>query len=85
MIKHFTAEEARNMANKCEVASRKTRSILRDIKRAAKRGRYSLNISYSDWDSVVVDKICENLNRLGYIALDDTWRAAIYISWEGGK
>ena len=82
-MKEFTAKEARAMANKSGVASRKTRSILRDIKRAAKRGRYSLNISYSDWDSVVVEKICENLKRLGYIACDDTWRAAIYISWEG--
>ena len=82
-MQEFTAKEVRAMADKSGVVSRKTRSILRDIKRAAKRGRYSLNISYSDWDSVVVDKICENLNRLGYIALDDTWRAAIYISWEG--
>lgn len=82
-MKEFTAKEARAMADKSGVASRKTRSILRDIKRAAKRGRYSLNISYSDWDSVVVDKICENLKRLGYRAYADVWRTAIYISWEG--
>lgn len=81
----LTAKEARDMADKSGVASRKTRSILRDIKRAAKRGRYSLNISYSDWDNVVVDKICENLNRLGYIAFDDTWRAVIYVSWKGDE
>ena len=81
MIKHFTAEEARNMANKCEVASRKTRSISRIIKRAAKRGRYNFNISYPDWDDVVVERICENLKGLGYKACGDVWRAAIYISW----
>ena len=80
-MKEFTAKEARSMADKSGVVSRKTRSLLRDIKRATKRGRYSLNISYSDWDSVVVDKICENLNGLGYVAFADGWRAAIYISW----
>ena len=82
-MKEFTAKEARDMANKSGVASRKTRSILRDIRRAAKRGRYSLNISYSDWDSVVAERVCENLKELGYKACPDVWRAAIYISWEG--
>ena len=81
MTKHFTAEEARAMANKSGVVSRETRSLLRSIKRAAKRGRYSLNVSYSDWDSVVVERICENLKGLGYKACGDVWRAAIYISW----
>lgn len=82
-MKEFTAKEARDMANKSGVASRKTRSILRSIKRAAKRGRYSLNLSYSVWDSVVVEKICKNLKELGYRAYSDNWRAAIYISWNG--
>lgn len=81
MTKYFTAEEARAMANKSGVVSRETRSLLRSIKCAAKRGRYSLNVSYSDWDSVVVERICENLKGLGYKACDDAWRAAIYISW----
>lgn len=81
MTKHFTAEEARAMANKSGVVSRETRSLLRSIKRAARRGRYSLNVSYSDWDSVVVERICENLKGLGYEACADVWRAAIYISW----
>ena len=80
-MKEFTAKEARDMANKSGKVSRETRSILRDIKRAAKRGRYSLNVSYSDWDNVVVERICENLKGLGYKAYPDTWRAAIYISW----
>jgi hypothetical protein len=81
MIKHFTAKEARDMANKSGVVSRKTHSLLRSIKRAAKRGRYSLNVSYSDWDNAVVEKICKNLKELGYEACADVWRAAIYISW----
>jgi hypothetical protein len=80
-MKEFTAKEARDMANKSGVVSRKTRSILRDIKRAAKRGRYGLNLSYSDWDSVVVEKICKNLKELGYKVHEDAWRTAIYISW----
>ena len=80
-MKKFTAKEARGMANKSGVAPRKTRSVLRDIKRAAKRGRNGLNLSYSDWDSVVAEKICENLKGLGYKACTDVWRAAIYISW----
>ena len=82
-MKEFTAKEARNMADKSRVVSREVRSILRSIKRAAKRGRYSLNISYSDWDSVVAERICENLKGLGYRACADVWRTAIYISWKG--
>lgn len=82
-MKEFTAKEARDMANKSGVVSRKTRSILHDIKRAAKRGKYSLRISYSDWDSVIAKGICENLKGLGYRACTDIWRAAIYISWKG--
>lgn len=83
MTKLTSAKEARDMANKCGVASRETRSILRSVKRAAKRGRYSLNLRYSDWDGVVVERICENLKGLGYKACADVWRAAIYISWKG--
>ena len=82
-MKEFTAKEARDMANKSGTVSRETRSILRSIKRAAKRGRYNLNLSYSDWDSVVAERICENLKELGYKACTDVWRAAIYISWRG--
>lgn len=82
-MKEITAKEARDMANKSGVASRETRSILRSIKRAAKRGKYNLNISYSTWDNAVVKRICENLKELGYRACADLWRAAIYISWRG--
>lgn len=81
-MKEFTAKEARDMVDKSGVVSRETRSILRSIKRAAKRGRYNLNISYSDWDSVVAEKICENLKGLGYRACTDIWRAVIYVSWK---
>ena len=80
-MKEFTAKEARDMANKSGTVSRETRSILRSIKRAAKRGRYNLNLSYSDWDSVVAERACENLKGLGYKACTDAWRTAIYISW----
>lgn len=84
-MKEFTAKEARDMANKSGMVSRETRSILRSIKRAAKRGRYELNLSYSDWDSVVAERICENLKELGYKACPDVWRTAIYISWSGDE
>lgn len=84
MSKLITAKEARDMADKSGVVSRETRSILRSIKRAAKRGKYSLSISYSSWDSVVAKRICENLRELGYRACTDIWRAAIYISWKEG-
>ena len=82
-MKEFTAKEARDMADKSGVTSREVRSILRSVKRAARRGRYNLNISYSDWDSVVAEKICENLRELGYRACTDIWRAVIYVSWKG--
>lgn len=79
----LTAKEARNMVDKSGVASRETRSILRSVKRAAKRGKYNLNISYSEWDSTIAERICENLRGLGYRACADVWRAAIYVSWKG--
>ena len=82
-MKEFTAQEARNMADKSRVTSREVRSILRSIKRAAKRGKHSLNISYSTWNNAVVKRVCENLRELGYRACTDIWRAAIYISWKG--
>lgn len=82
-MKEFTAQEARAEVNKSGVVSRETRSILRSVKRAARRGRHNLNISYSDWDSVVAERICENLRELGYRACTDIWRAAIYVSWKG--
>jgi hypothetical protein len=82
-MQEFTAKEVRDMANKSGTVSRETRSILRSIKRAAKRGRYNLNLSYSDWDSVVAERICKNLKGLGYKACVDEWRTAIYISWKG--
>ena len=79
----LTAKEARDMADKSGVTSREVRSILRSIKHTAKRGGYSLKISYSDWESVVTEKICENLRELGYRVCTDIWRAAIYVSWKG--
>lgn len=82
-MKEFTAKEARDMANKSGTVSRETRSILRSIKRAAKRGRYSLSVSYSKWDNTIAEKIGENLMGLGYKVRINLWRDAIYISWEG--
>ena len=81
-MKEFTAKEARDMANKSRTVSRETGSVLRSVKRAAKRGRYSLKISYSDWDGVVAEGVCENLKGLGYRACGDGWARAIYISWQ---
>jgi hypothetical protein len=82
-MKEFTAKEAREMANNSGTVSRETHSILRSIKRAAKRGRYNLNLSYSDWDNVIAKRVCENLRELGYKAYTDSWRPAIYVSWKG--
>lgn len=82
-MKEFTAKEARDMANNSGVASRETRFILRSIKRAARRGKHNLNISYSEWDSAMAERICENLRGLGYKAHTDLWRVSIYVSWEG--
>lgn len=82
-MKEFTAKEARDMADKSGVTSREVRSILRSVKRTARRGRYNLNISYFNWDSVVAEKICESLRELGYRAGIDIWGAAIYVSWKG--
>ena len=84
-MKEFTAKEARDMANNAGVASRETRSILRDIKRVAKKEKYSLSISYSKWDSVIAERICKNLRDLGYKAHTDLWRAVIYVSWKGDE
>ena len=82
-MKEFTAKEARDMANNSGVVTRETRSILRSIKRAAKRGKYSLSISYSKWDGVIAEMMCKNLRDLGYKARIDFWRPIIYVTWNG--
>ena len=81
--KEFTAKKARETASKSRLVDRETKRLLRDIKRAAKKGKYALRVSYRDWNDVAAEKICENLKGLGYVAFTDIWRAAIYISWKG--
>lgn len=84
-MKEFTAKEARDMANKSGLTSRETRSILRSIKRAAKGGKYCLIVSYSKWDGMIAEMVCENLRGLGFEARSDAWRTAIYVSWKEEK
>ena len=85
MSKLITAEEARNMANNSKILRRLVKSALRDIKHAAKKGRYSLTIQYTKWDETIANGICNELGALGYTAFTDCLRPAIYISWRKSK
>lgn len=85
MKKSITAEEARDMANKSKILKRLVKNALRDIKHAAKRGRYSLTIQDTKWDETIANGICNELGALGYTAFTDCWRSTIYISWRKSK
>ena len=85
MSKLITAEEARDMANNSKILRRLVKNALRDIKHAAKRGRYSLTIQYIKWDETIANGICNELKALGYTAFTDCLRPAIYISWRESK
>lgn len=80
-MQEFTAKEARDMANNSKILRRLVKNALRDIKHAAKRGRYSLTIQYIKWDETIANGICNELKALGYTAFTDCWRPVIYISW----
>ena len=73
------------MANNSKILRRLVKSALRDIKHAAKKGRYSLTIQYTKWDETIANGICNELGALGYTAFTDCLRPAIYISWRKSK
>ena len=80
-MSYFTASEARTAADSSKRVERLVKSLLRDIKRAAKRGEYHFSIRYSDYDEKLANKVCDRLGKLGYTAHADGWCSAIYISW----
>lgn len=81
MIKHFTAEKARVMANNSKASSRLVKNALRSIKHAAKKGRYNLILHYTKWDDTIASEICNELEALGYATSLKYWQLAIYVSW----
>ena len=80
-MRYFTASDAKAAADDSKRVERLVKSLLRDIKRAAKRGKYHFSIIYSDYDEKLANKVCARLGELGYTAHADGWCSAIYISW----
>ena len=84
-MQKFTAKKARAMANNSKTPRRLVKNALRSIKRAAKKGRYSLTLQYTKWDEIIANGVCNELGALGYTAFTDCWRSAIYVSWRKSK
>ena len=84
-MKEFTAERAREMTNASPVVARTVRKlvndIMRQVKRAAKRGDDRIVVFYKKWDSKVAEKICLELRTLGYKAAPNMLHTGIVVDW----
>lgn len=78
----FTAEEARAVANNSKELNRFVKRILREIKREARKGKYSLRIYCDHSDSTFLEQVCSKLKEYGYSALEDFCLGYIYVSWK---
>lgn len=78
----FTAEEARAVANSSKEPNRFVKRILREIKREARKGKYSLRIYCGRRDSTFLEQVCGKLKEYGYGTLEDFWLGYIYVSWK---
>ena len=81
----LTAERAREMTNASPVMARTVRKlvndIMRQVKRAAKRGDDRIVVFYKKWDSKVAEKICLELRTLGYNAEPNMLHTGIVVDW----
>lgn len=81
----LTAERAREMTNASPVMARTVRKlvndIMRQVKRAAKRGDDRIVVFYKKWDDKIAEKICLELRTLGYNAAPNMLHTGIFVSW----
>ena len=81
----LTAERAREMANSSPVAERATKrivnEILRQVKRAARKGNDRVVVFYKKWDSKIAERVCLELKGLGYHAAPNLLRTGFIVDW----
>ena len=81
----LTAECAREITNNSPVVERATKrivnEILRQVKRAAKRGDDRVVTFYRKWDSKLAEKVCFELRALGYNAAPNMLHTGFVVDW----
>lgn len=75
----FNAKQARELANQKDAATILANKILREIKKAAQRGNYSVFYDSVDFDSTVDHQAIKKLQSMGYTAR--THGATIIVKW----
>ena len=81
-MKKFTAQEARALMSNSKKAYRLVKSILRTVKRAAKKGEDRVVVSYRRWSDAIASSICAELKLLGYEAEPNCLHTGIVVSWK---
>lgn len=84
-MKEFTAERAREITNGSQVVKwtvkRIVNEILRQVKRAAKRGDDRTVVFYKKWDDKVAERVCLELRALGYNAAPNVLHTGFVVNW----
>ena len=81
----LTAERAREMTSSSPVVERATRrivnEILRQVKRAAKRGDDRVVVFYRKWECRIAERVCTELKALGYNAAPNMLHTGFVVDW----
>ena len=85
----LTAECAREITNNSPVVERATKrivnEILRQVKRAARKGDDRVVAFYKRWDSKIAERVCIELRALGYNAAPNMLHTGFVVDWRGEK
>lgn len=81
----LTAECAREITSSSPVVERAVRrivnEILRQVKRAAKKGDDRVVVFYKKWDGRIAEKVCIELRGLGYSAAPNMLHTGFVVDW----
>lgn len=81
----LTAERAREITNSSPAFERAVRrivnEILRQVKRAAKKGNDRVVVFYKKWDGKVAERVCLELRALGYSAAPNMLHTGFVVDW----
>ena len=79
------AERAREITNSSPVVERAVRrivnEILRNVKRAAKKGDDRVVVFYKKWNCRIAERVCLELRALGYDAVPNVLRTGFIVDW----
>ena len=79
-MKELTAQEARALADNNKIVEKMVQKILRQVRKRAKKGGYSLEYD-SPYGKIVDNQTCERLRRLGYKACTSVIPGNIFVYW----